>query len=118
MTPADAAGVALDLAASLDRIDHARLGVSAGTSMRVGAHYGPVYHAMDRVAGRMTYYGTEVSLAARIEPVTPPGSVYATAPLAAMLALEPDGGFRTGYVGRVELAKGYGSYPMYRLSRA
>ena len=116
-TPAAAAGVALDLAASLAEIDHARLGVPPGTSMRVGAHYGSIYHARDPVAGRMAYYGTEVSLAARIEPVTPPGSVYVTAPLAAMLALEADGRFRTGYVGRVALAKGYGSFPMYRLTR-
>ena len=116
-TPAAAAAVALDLAASLSQVDHARLGVPAGTSMRVGAHFGSIYQARDPVAGRMAYYGTEVSLAARIEPVTPPGSVYVTAPLAAMLALETDGRFRTGYVGRVELAKGYGSFPMYRLSR-
>lgn len=116
-TPAAAAGVALDLAASLAAIDHVRLGVPAGTTMRVGAHFGSIYQAHDPVAGRMAFYGTEVSLAARIEPVTPPGSVYVTAPLAAMLALEPDGRFHTGYVGRVELAKGYGSFPMYRLSR-
>ncbi len=116
-TPAAAAGVTLELAAALATLDHERLGVPAGTSMRVGAHYGPVYHAMDPVARRETFYGTEVSLAARIEPVTPPGSVYITEPLAAMLALEPDGRYRPGYVGRVALPKGYGTFPMYRLER-
>ena len=66
----------------------------------------------------ITFYGTEVSKAARIEPVTPTGAVFVTEPFAAILALEAPDRFDCRYVGRIQLAKGYGSYPMYRLTRA
>ena len=49
--------------------------------MRIGAHYGPAYRTIDHITGRTTFYGTEVSKAARIEPVTPPGAVFVTEPL-------------------------------------
>jgi len=55
---------------------------------------------------------------ARLEPVTPPGAVFVTEPFAAILALEAGGEFTCRYVGRIPLAKKYGDYPMYRLSRA
>ena len=45
--------------------------------MRIGVHYGPAYRTIDHITGRTTFYGTEVSKAARIEPVTPPGAVFA-----------------------------------------
>jgi adenylate cyclase len=70
------------------------------------------------VSRRTTYYGTEVSRTARIEPVTPPGSVYVTEPFAAILEMEAANRFVCNYVGKTPLAKGYGVFPLYRLSRA
>jgi adenylate cyclase len=118
-----AAEIALELQARLAGFDYSTLGLgcdaigSAG-GMRVGAHYGSAYKATDRITGRTTFYGTEVSRAARIEPVTPPGAVFVTEPLAAILALEARERFACHYVGRISLAKNYGDYPMYRLTRA
>jgi adenylate cyclase len=40
-----------------------------------------------------------------------------TEPFAAILALKAADRFRCRYVGRIELAKGYGTYPMYLLMR-
>ncbi len=113
-----AAEVALQLQDRLARFDYATLGLDGAGGMRIGAHYGPAYKTMDRITGRLTYYGTEVSKAARIEPVTPPGAVFVTEPFAAILALEGGGRFCCRYVGRIALAKKYGDYPMYRLTRA
>lgn len=113
-----AAEVALQLQDRLARFDYATLGIDGAGGMRIGAHYGPAYRTMDRITGRLTYYGTEVSKAARIEPVTPPGAVFVTEPFAAILALEGAGQFCCRYVGRIALAKKYGDYPMYRLTRA
>ena len=76
--------------------------------MRIGAHYGPAYRAIDHITGRLSFYGTEVSKAARIEPVTPTGAVFVTEPFAAILALEAPDRFDCRYVGRIQLAKGYG----------
>jgi adenylate cyclase len=113
-----AAEIALQLQDRLARFDYATLGIDGSGGMRIGAHYGPAYRTTDLITGRITYYGTEVSKAARIEPVTPPGAVFVTEPLAAILALEARGRFRCRYVGRIALAKKYGDYPMYRLTRA
>jgi adenylate cyclase len=114
---AAAARIALELQQALGRFDHGRLGLDlAGGGMRIGVHYGSVYKALDPVTGRPTFYGSEVSRAARIEPVTPPGAVFVTEPFAAILALEAPDDFLCNYVGRIALAKGYGTFPMYRLT--
>jgi class 3 adenylate cyclase len=112
-----AAEIALQLQDRLALFDFATLGLDGSGGMRIGAHYGPAYRTIDRITGRITYYGTEVSKAARIEPVTPPGAVFVTEPFAAILALEARGRFTCRYVGRIALAKKYGDYPMYRLAR-
>ncbi|HST35336.1 MAG TPA: adenylate/guanylate cyclase domain-containing protein [Allosphingosinicella sp.] len=112
-----AAEIALKLQDRLAHYDYATLGLDGSGGMRIGAHYGPAYRTTDHITGRITYYGTEVSKAARIEPVTPPGAVFVTEPLAAILTLEARDRFNCRYVGRIALAKKYGNYPMYRLTR-
>ncbi|HWH22493.1 MAG TPA: adenylate/guanylate cyclase domain-containing protein, partial [Allosphingosinicella sp.] len=114
---ADAAEIALEIQAALSRFDYAGAGLPANGGMRVGVHYGPAYRGRDHITGSWTYYGTEVSRAARIEPITPPGSVFVTQPFAAILALEARERFSCRYVGRIALAKNAGAYPMYRLVR-
>lgn len=114
-----AAEISLQIQDALDDFDYGLLGLEGrGGRMRIGAHYGPAYRAIDHITGRLSFYGNEVSKAARIEPVTPTGAVFVTEPFAAILALEAPDRFDCRYVGRIQLAKGYGSYPMYRLTRA
>ena len=114
-----AAEISLQIQDALDGFDYSALGLEGkGGRMRIGAHYGPAYRAIDHITGRLSFYGNEVSKAARIEPVTPTGAVFVTEPFAAILALEAPDRFDCRYVGRIQLAKGYGSYPMYRLTRA
>ena len=112
-----AAGIALELQDALAAFDYATLGLDGAGGMRIGVHYGPAWRTTDHITGRTTFYGTEVSKAARIEPVTPPGAVFVTEPFAAILALEAGDDFACRYVGRIALAKKYGDYPMYRLTR-
>lgn len=85
--------------------------------MRIGVHHGPIYKGFDRVVKQPLWFGTEVTRTARIEPVTPTGAVYCTEAFAAMLMLESADAFSQYYVGRVELAKGYGQIGMYRLAQ-
>ena len=114
---ASAAAAAMDLCEAFAQADCAALGVPQGTSMRFALHYGVTYEGHDPVSRRTTYYGTEVSRTARIEPITPAGSVYVTEPFAAVLEMEAANRFVCNYVGRTSLAKGYGVFPLYRLSR-
>jgi len=113
-----AASAALDLCEALVAVDCKRLGVREGTAMRIALHYGSTYSGYDPVTKRTNYYGSEVSKAARIEPVTPSGSVYVTEPFAAVLEMQTDHPFVCNYVGKIALPKNYGVFPLYRLSRA
>ena len=61
--------------------------------------------------------GSHVSRTARIEPVTPPGTVYVTEPFAAALALAGRDEFGCDYVGHMPAAKDFGRLRMYRLRR-
>ena len=83
----------------------------------MGAHFGPVFQGDDPVVGGRTYFGSQVSRTARIEPATPPNQVYVSEPFAAALALEKGTDFDCDYVGLTPLAKGYGAFRMYRLRR-
>ena len=111
------AEAALDLCDGFRDVDTQKLGLRQGQAMRIALHYGPTYHGIEPVTERTTFYGSEVARAARIEPVTPPGSVYVTEPFAAILEMEPSHDFACDYVGQVELPKGYGTFPLYRLRR-
>lgn len=110
-----AASIALDIQHALGPLPD---GLPEGAGMRIGLHHGPVYRDVDPILGKLTYFGTEVTRTARIEPVTPIGEVYATLQFAAILALRAPDRFALDYVGRIKLAKNYGELAMFRLSRA
>ncbi len=116
--PIHAANIALELHQRLGDLPE-ELKDCAGPhcGMRVGVHHGPIYRAFDAVMQRDTFFGTEVTRTARIEPVTPTGEVYVTEAFAAMLAVQEDQPFACQYVGQVQLAKGYGKLAMYKLDR-
>jgi class 3 adenylate cyclase len=86
-------------------------------SLRTGLHVGPVYKCHNPVTGREDYLGTHVSPAARIEPITPKGQVYASEVFAAIAFAERVGAFTCAYVGQIGLAKEYGTYPTYHVRR-
>ena len=81
--------------------------------LRIGLHAGPVYRCVDPVTEHENYIGAHVSRAARIEPITPPGYVYASQPFAALAAAENELEFKCDYVGHTAMAKNYGTFPTY-----
>jgi hypothetical protein len=95
-----------------------KLGLPQTLSLRLGAHYGPVYEGFDYIQNSRTFYGAHVTRTARLEPVTPPGEVYVTDALAAALAIQGAGDLTCDYVGTMPMAKHYGSFPMYLLRSA
>jgi len=112
-----AAGALVDVQEAMLGIDFIRLGIPPSGGMRIAAHYGSVYELDDAVTGAPNLYGTEVSRAARVEPITPPGQVWVTEPMAAAVEMACPEEFACRYVGRIALAKGYGIERIYRLER-
>lgn len=112
-----AAELALSLQEEVQSLDMSLLGPES-RGLRVALHYGTMYRANDPVTERTNYFGSEVSKAARLEPVTPHRSVYVTQPFAAVLALKKKSEFDLHYIGDIALAKDYGNQPIYRLQRS
>ena len=113
---ATAAEAALALQAAFAEIPLADVGLPADMALRIGAHYGPVTPLDDPYLKTASYYGTHITVAARIEPVTVPGAVFVTEPFAAELALTSSA-FAAEYVGQTELAKGFGTVRLFALRR-
>ncbi|MEX2272079.1 MAG: TRAFs-binding domain-containing protein [Vicinamibacterales bacterium] len=106
---------ALRLSEALRTTDWSACGLPNTLSLRVAVHAGPAYACSDPVTGRVNYLGAHVALAARIEPVTPPGEVYGSRAFAALAASSQVEDFACDYVGQTPLAKAFGTYPMYVL---
>ncbi len=95
--------------------------------VRVGLHTGPVFMHYNPVIRQLGFTGVHVSRAARIEPVTTPGEVFASEEFAALAETDRLAGTRTDtvparegfvceYAGTMPLAKGYpGRHRIYRV---
>jgi class 3 adenylate cyclase len=114
----DAGRYALELSALTRDFDRAACGLPAGFDLRIALHAGPVHCARDPITGGAMYTGPHTSRAARIEPVTPPGQVYGSSAFAAVAAASGADGLALRYVGRIPLAKGYGTLGLYSVRPA
>jgi class 3 adenylate cyclase len=86
---ADVAGqFAMALSEVVKGVDWRGLGFSRVITLRMALHAGPVHLSTDPITGLPKCSGTHVSRAARLEPKTPPGQVYASEAFAALAALE------------------------------
>jgi class 3 adenylate cyclase len=113
----DAGTFALDLCDKVCGTDWAQKGLPKGLSLRIGLHAGPAFTCDDPVLEHRNCIGSHVNWAARIEPITPPGQVYASEPFAALAAAEGVRDFACDNVGRTPLAKGFRASPTYHLRR-
>jgi class 3 adenylate cyclase/tetratricopeptide (TPR) repeat protein len=86
--------------------------------VRIGLHTGPVFEGHDAIIGKSNYFGSHVNRAARIEPVTMPGSAFVSEQFAAALALRTDHNFLCEFQGLIHLAKDYDICHLYRLTTA
>jgi class 3 adenylate cyclase len=96
----------------------AGLGLPSPLQIRIALHFGPVFSAYDAILQKKTYIGNHVSNAARIEPITPPGEVYASVGAATFAEVLGIKSFVCDYVGRVPLAKNYGVFSLFRVRRS
>jgi len=125
----EAGNFALDLREMMEQTDWMSLGFKSRLEIRTALHVGPVYGYTNPISRRPDFIGTHISRAARIEPITPAGHVYASENFAAIAFA--DGaqapavnsskgslGFRCEYVGQIGMAKEYGVYPVYHVRRS
>lgn len=113
-SPSQAAQIAMEIQSELSPDLLRSIGLPAEGGMRISLHHGPIFEHFDAVQGARTFYGTEVTVAARIEPRVPVGAIYTTQPFAAMIESGRDG-YHFEYVGKMDLAKNYGVRTLYRL---
>jgi class 3 adenylate cyclase/tetratricopeptide (TPR) repeat protein len=113
----EAAGAAMALRDMVRETDWASLGLPEDLNIRIGLHAGPVYYGVEPLLERINFFGFHVNQAARIEPITSPGNVYASEHFAALLLAESEHDLNCRYVGVISLPKEFGSYPIFHLSR-
>ena len=115
--PSTAGHYALDLMDALNRRDWQSYGLPADLCTRVGLHCGPVFVGRDPITGKPLFSGVHTNRTARIEPITPPGQVYASSAFASVATAQGAAGLRFSYIGRTRLAKDYGILPLYHVKR-
>ena len=112
----DAGYYALQLNQLVTGTDWGARGLPGGLNIRIALHCGPVYCGRNPLTGAPLYTGPHTSRTARIEPITPPGQVYASSAFSAVAAAIGVDGLAMKYVGRMPLAKDYGLLGLYHVS--
>jgi class 3 adenylate cyclase/tetratricopeptide (TPR) repeat protein len=129
--PFQLANYALKYAESVYRISSQMKELPFALQPRVSLHSGPVYMSLDPFLKKQNYFGENINRAARLEPVTSIGQVYATKEfvasfkvtrsLRATLADQSGETFKAtydfDYVGVMSLAKNFGAHSVYHVRR-
>ena len=114
---ADAGVFALNLRDMVHSTDWTQKGLPGDLNIRIALHGGPAYPCFDPVLRRITYMGSHVNRTARIEPVAEEGQIYASQAFAALSAAHGVRDFSCDYVGLKQLAKDFGSLPVFLVRR-
>jgi tetratricopeptide (TPR) repeat protein len=86
-------------------------------SIRIALHAGPVFLGYDPLIKKKSASGSHVIRAARMEPVTIPGTIYASEQFASCLMADNWGKYRFDHVGLINLPKGFGEQEIYQITR-
>ncbi|UCB46154.1 MAG: DUF4071 domain-containing protein [Spirochaetota bacterium] len=114
---ASCAKYALELRDLIKNTDWEKKNLPADLNIRIGLHVGPVYYAKEPILQKTNYFGNHVNWAARIEPITNPGNVYASEQFAALLMAQKHSDLVCRYVGIIVLPKRFGKYPIYQVKK-
>lgn len=113
-----AANAALQMQECFRLLDFKGLGLPDHLALRIGGHFGPLTAMDDPFTGVPSHFGSHNTIAARIEPVALPGSIFVSEPFSAMLALSGHQQFHSDYVGITELPKRMGAMRLFAVHRA
>jgi class 3 adenylate cyclase len=98
--------------------DWRQLGLTCAPNVRIAAHAGPLYRIYDPVIGQWSYVGSHVTRAARLEPSTDAGKVFASLAFVALAAAERVTDFTCRQIGRRQLVKDAGELTVFELATA
>ncbi|SMF81233.1 Adenylate and Guanylate cyclase catalytic domain-containing protein [Tistlia consotensis] len=124
------ADIAVGLTEAFESLDARALGLPVRLRLRIGLHAGPVFTGSHPLSGEQVLYGGNVNRAARIEPITVPGRIYASEQFVALLTSEhsaavvearmtgeaPPAAWACRYRGELSLAKNYGRQVVYEIA--
>jgi len=113
----EAAEAAIEMQNCFHSCDLEAAGLPDFLALRIGGHYGPVHEKRDPFLGGMGIFGNEVSYAARIEPLTVPGSIYISEAFACALAVNAADKYRSESVGTMNPRKGPEVIKLFSLRR-
>jgi class 3 adenylate cyclase len=94
-----------------------QLGLSCAMNVRIAVHAGPLYRIYDPIIGQWSYTGSHVTRAARLEPSTDAGKIFASLAFVALAAAERVTDFTCRPAGRRLLVKNAGEMSVYELDR-
>lgn len=89
-------------------IDWTTFGLSSQLTIRISLDAGPCFSYIDPITTQLDFCGDYIVRAARLEPVTPPGNIYASETFVAVAKALGVQDIKFDYAGQVELPKGYG----------
>jgi hypothetical protein len=107
----------VDLRDAMGELRHTEPELPDHLDIRLSGHVGPIFPMWDPVMHQHSFVGAHIIRAARMEPVTPPGTVLVTEAFAAVLELSDCTDLGCEYVGHLPAAKDYGRLRMYSLER-
>jgi len=111
----DAGRCALEIRDLFNNERWSALQLPSDLKVRIALHFGTIFVGKDPIQGRRGFVGSNINLAARIEPVATDFSVYATDTFVQILKGESDDKIKYDYYGIRELAKNWGPQKLYRL---
>jgi class 3 adenylate cyclase len=111
--PAAAARCGLDLRDAVAALALTEADLPDHLALRLSGHLGPIFPMRDPVLHQPSFFGSHITRAARMEPVTPPGAFVVTEAFAAQLELSDCSDIACEYVGHRPTAKDYGRLRMY-----
>lgn len=88
----------------------------ADLAMRISLDAGPTYSYTDPVTGNTDFCGNYVIRAARLEPVTPPGSIYASETFVSLATTLETPDVTFNYAGQIELPKRRGMVQAFHVT--
>ena len=116
--PLAAVKCALDLRDLFNNTNWAEKNLPSSLKLRLSLHAGVLFIGEDPIKGGSGLAGTQVNLAARIEPITRAGQVWATSQFVALFQQCQDDTIAYDDLGERPLAKRWGSERLYRFRRS
>lgn len=110
-----AAKAAISMQHCMQHIDLLCVGLPDSLALRIGCHYGPLHLLKDPFLGSSAMMGREVTVAARIEPLTEPGSIFVSEPFACALAISSQTDYRCEPIPDPKTTKDQGELKLFSL---